>query len=124
MTSMPPAALRAPALATIILLLGCAGASAPLESASGASLPASSVAMRPFGTQPAVEVWVNGRGPYLFLVDTGASGVARIDSSVATELQLPVVGRTTATGATGGAPVAINRVAVRSLRLVIRSIGI
>ena len=71
--------------------------------------------MQPFGTQPAVEVRVNGKGPFLFLVDTGASGVARIDSSVATALSLPTVGETTASGATGGAAVPIKRVAVKSL---------
>ena len=75
------------------------------------------VELKPFGTQPAVEVLVNGRGPYLFLVDTGASGVARIDSSVLSALQLPIVGTAQASGATGGAPVTVKRVSVQSLRV-------
>jgi predicted aspartyl protease len=71
--------------------------------------------LQPFGTQPAVEVTVNGRGPYLFLVDTGASGVARIDYSVVEALKLPIVGQETASGATKGGDAPIRRVAVRVL---------
>lgn len=68
-----------------------------------------------FGTQPAVHGRINGRGPYLFLVDTGASGVARVDSSVVQAINLPIVGQAAATGATGGAPTQVRRVAVKSL---------
>jgi predicted aspartyl protease len=73
------------------------------------------IPLRPLGTQPAVEVTVNGRGPYLFLVDTGASGVARIDSSLVDALKLPVVSQETASGATQGGEVPIRRVAVARL---------
>jgi predicted aspartyl protease len=44
------------------------------------------------GPNPAVEVMVNGKGPYLFLLDTGAAGVGRIDSSLEEEIKLPQVG--------------------------------
>jgi hypothetical protein len=89
----------------------------PIAAAVPAPKPATAVPMRPYGTQPAVHVFVNGRGPYLFLVDTGASGLARIDASVAKELALPDRGNESASGATRGAPVAIRRVAVASLRV-------
>ncbi|HET9952194.1 MAG TPA: serine hydrolase, partial [Candidatus Eisenbacteria bacterium] len=41
---------------------------------------------------PAVEVMVNGKGPYRFAIDTGGSGAARVDSAFAAALGLPVVG--------------------------------
>lgn len=39
-----------------------------------------------------VSVRVNGKGPFRFAIDTGAAGSARIDSSVANALNLPVTG--------------------------------
>ena len=41
---------------------------------------------------PAIEVMVNGKGPFKFAIDTGGSGVARVDSALAAQLGLPVVG--------------------------------
>ncbi len=39
-----------------------------------------------------VDAFVNGRGPFLFGFDTGASGMGRADSSLAAALSLPKVG--------------------------------
>jgi hypothetical protein len=44
------------------------------------------------GPEPAVEVMVNGRGPFLFAIDTGATDDARIDSSLIEKLGLRVSG--------------------------------
>jgi predicted aspartyl protease len=44
------------------------------------------------GPMPAVEVKVNGQGPFLFAIDTGASGMGRVDSSLVEKLKLPEVG--------------------------------
>jgi hypothetical protein len=44
------------------------------------------------GVRPGVEVMVNGRGPYLFLIDTGAAGQMRADSSLVESASLPLVG--------------------------------
>jgi CubicO group peptidase (beta-lactamase class C family) len=41
---------------------------------------------------PAVDVMVNGKGPFRFAIDTGGSGAARVDSAFAATLGLPVVG--------------------------------
>ena len=41
--------------------------------------------MLDFGGRPVVEVMINGKGPYQFILDTGASGTV-VDSSVATEI--------------------------------------
>ena len=40
------------------------------------------------GPMPAVEVMVNGQGPFLFAIDTGAQGAARVDSSLVEKLKL------------------------------------
>lgn len=45
------------------------------------------------GRRPGVHVWVNGKGPYLFLIDTGAGGrPARADTRLANALQLTRAG--------------------------------
>jgi predicted aspartyl protease len=107
--------VRFPILLLLLLGLAGPGTGAPRPHKPGSETVV--LPMRPYGTQPAVEVMVNGRGPYLFLVDTGASGVARIDSKVAAELALPDAGETQVGGALGQGQVAIRRVRVDSLRL-------
>jgi len=47
------------------------------------------------GPEPAVEVMVNGRGPFLFAIDTGATDEARADSSLVERLGLRVSGTST-----------------------------
>src|ERR1700748_2039576 len=46
-----------------------------------------SIPMLNYGGRPLVEVMINGKGPYRFILDTGAT-VNVIDTSVATELSL------------------------------------
>jgi predicted aspartyl protease len=53
------------------------------------------------GPTPAVEVMVNGQGPFLFAIDTGAQGMARIDSSLAEKLKLKPVGQVQAGDGSG-----------------------
>ena len=48
---------------------------------------------------PAVQVMVDGKGPFLFAIDTGAAGTARIDAALAAKLGLRTVGE-----ARGGDP--------------------
>lgn len=55
--------------------------------------PLADVPMRFSGTRPVVEVRVNGQGPFLFLLDTGAAGVARIDVSLVQRLHLEAKGQ-------------------------------
>lgn len=47
------------------------------------------------GPEPAVEVMVNGQGPFLFAIDTGATEEARVDSSLVARLGLRVSGTST-----------------------------
>jgi hypothetical protein len=72
--------------------------------------------MRYYGTRPAVEVRVNGRGPFLFLIDTGASGDARADSSLVRQLGLRSPGRARASDA-GGAAAEIDRITFDSIEV-------
>ena len=57
------------------------------------SIPAGTVSMPmlDFGGRPGVNVRINGKGPFAFMVDTGTSQTV-IDSNLATELSLPVAG--------------------------------
>jgi Aspartyl protease len=55
--------------------------------------PAVDVPMLFCGTRPAVHVRVNGEGPFLFLLDTGAAGAARLDSSLVKRLGLEPEGQ-------------------------------
>ncbi|MDX1939812.1 MAG: aspartyl protease family protein [Saprospiraceae bacterium] len=40
------------------------------------------------------DVMVNGKGPFLFMFDTGASGEGRIDSALVAQLSIPIIGQT------------------------------
>jgi hypothetical protein len=45
------------------------------------------------GTSPAVNVMVNGKGPFLFMIDTGGQGKARADLSLVSQLGVAPVGQ-------------------------------
>ncbi|HEX5708766.1 MAG TPA: aspartyl protease family protein [Pyrinomonadaceae bacterium] len=53
------------------------------------------------GPMPAVEVMVNGQGPFLFAIDTGAEGEARVDSSLVERLKLRPAGQVQASDGSG-----------------------
>lgn len=62
---------------------------------NAATAPGATVVELPMlfrGPMPAVEVRVNGQGPFLFAIDTGAGGAGRVDSSLVEKLSLPAVG--------------------------------
>ena len=70
-----------------------------------------------YGTRPAIEVRVNGHGPFLFLVDTGAGGpYARADASLVARLSLPTEGEEE-TSDGGGATRSIKRVTLQSVEV-------
>lgn len=94
------------ALAAAVWSAGCA--SVPAQSAPVRSAPEQACRVAELSRETAlmripfeivhgrvyIQVRVNGRGPYTFAVDTGASGVGRADASLTRELQLPVIGST------------------------------
>jgi hypothetical protein len=51
------------------------------------------VEMTRSGHLPAVQVMINGQGPFRFAIDTGAGGSARLDSALAARLGLETVGQ-------------------------------
>lgn len=52
------------------------------------------ITFKNYSNSPYVFVKVNDKGPYLFLLDMGTSGIGRIDSLFVQELKLPVMGST------------------------------
>ena len=66
---------------------------------------------------PAVHVMVNGQGPFLFGIDTGGQGSARIDSALAARLHLPVVGQVRAGDPSGRNARLMNLVKVDALEI-------
>jgi predicted aspartyl protease len=71
---------------------------------------------------PAIELMVNGQGPFLFGIDTGAQGGARIDSSLVEKLALKPTGEVRAIDPSGRNPqtsatVKLESIAIGSLRL-------
>jgi predicted aspartyl protease len=89
-----PLSVPAALTAGLILATACAAAPSPVRQEGGAGATVS-VPSRPLRGMPAVEVMVNGQGPFLFGIDTGAPGPIRLDQATAERLGLPVVGHET-----------------------------
>lgn len=62
------------------------------------------IPMQTEGGMPTVEVMVNGQGPFVFGIDTGAQGGSRIDSSLVEKLALKSSGQVQATDGSGRNP--------------------
>lgn len=75
------------------------------------------VPMKFRGPTPAVEVMVNGKGPFLFAIDTGAQGGARIDSSLVAQLGLKTSGQAQASDGSGRNVQTLETVEVDSIAL-------
>jgi CubicO group peptidase (beta-lactamase class C family) len=67
---------------------------------------------------PAVNVMINGQGPFRFALDTGAAGSARIDSAVAAKLGLEKIGQ-----ARSGDPSGLNMHVMDLVRIGTLEIG-
>jgi predicted aspartyl protease len=74
-------------ISAAVIMLACSGLIAAQQS------PVADVPMLFSGTMPAVEVMINGKGKFLFAIDTGAQGMARVDSSLVERLGLQTVGK-------------------------------
>ena len=71
----------------IIFLVAC------VVSVAAQSQPVAVVPMQFRGLMPVIEVKLNGQGPVVFMIDTGAGMQADIDTSVAAKLKLQPNGR-------------------------------
>jgi hypothetical protein len=102
-------AARAPVAAlfsALASLLFCALAAFAQTPAPGVAskTPAAVVVDVPMlmrGGMAAVEVSVNGQGPFVFAIDTGAAGAARADASLVEKLKLQTVGTMQASDGSG-----------------------
>lgn len=68
-----------------------------------------------------LDVLVNGRGPFVFAVDTGASGIGRADASLVSELALPFDGEGQTSDGVTTAKVDTVRIASLTLDGLVRS---
>jgi hypothetical protein len=88
----------------------------PAQTPAGES-PVVDVPMLLRGATPAVEVLVNGQGPFLFAIDTGGQGLARVDSSLVERLKLRPVGQVLAGDGSGRNTRSMDVVSLDSLAL-------
>ena len=65
---------------------------------------------------PAIEVMVNGKGPFLFAIDTGGQGDARADESLVKTLGLKKVGEVQA-GDSSGKTIPLDMVGIDSIKI-------
>lgn len=70
-----------------------------------------------YGTRPAIEVMVNGKGPFLFLIDTGAQGMARADASLVQRLGLSPIGQSAASYVSSDKQVVLNEFRLETLSI-------
>ncbi len=94
--------LKAILFASIILLFSSLTVFAQSPSQTTVTKnPAVDVPMLFRGSMPAIEVMVNGQGPFLFAIDTGGQGLARVDSALVEKLKIQAVGKMQATDGSG-----------------------
>lgn len=112
-----PQSLSLPLAVAAGLMLAAACAAAPRPPVQDAAATAVTVPSRPLRGMPAVEVMLNGQGPFLFGIDTGAPGPIRLDHATAESLGLPVVGGQTTGDGSGQNEVATPMYGVTSLTI-------
>jgi Aspartyl protease len=75
------------------------------------------IPMRLDGGMPMIELMVNGQGPFLFGVDTGAQAGPRIDSSLVEKLKLKASGQVSVTDPSGRNPQTVDTVKLDSIAI-------
>jgi predicted aspartyl protease len=80
-------------------------------------ITATELPMKFRGLMPAVEVMVNGQGPFLFAIDTGAQGTLRVDSSLVEKLALKKSGEARASDGSGQNARTLDTVGVDSVKV-------
>lgn len=70
-----------------------------------------------YGNRPVIEVMVNGRGPFRFLIDTGAGGMARADASLVERLGLKIAGQESSSDAGNKTQASLNEVKFETLSI-------
>ena len=98
----------------VAIALSCSWHARDAHSAGSAKLPLE-IPMKIDGGMPTIELMVNGQGPFVFGVDTGAQGGARIDSSLMEKLALKPTGHVRATDGSGRNPQMAEMVKLESI---------
>ncbi len=103
---------KIPGLLFLVLILLCYQITIFAQKNSVTELP-----MQFRGQMPAVEVMVNGKGPFLFAIDTGAQGTLRVDTSLVEKLQLKKNGEVQAGDGSGQNLRTLETVEVASVKI-------
>lgn len=99
----------------IAVVVSCSWQAHKANSAdSGPKLPLE-IPIQIDGGMPTIELMVNGKGPFVFGIDTGAQGGARIDSSLMEKLALKPSGHVRATDGSGRNPQMAEMVKLESI---------
>ena len=85
--------LLRPLLVLAAIITWVSGHTPQAHSAGSAAKLPIEIPMRIEGGMPAIELTVNGKGPFLFAFDTGAEGGPRLDSSLMEKLGLKSTGQ-------------------------------
>ena len=85
--------LLRPLLVLAAIVTWASGHARQAHSADSAPKFPIEIPMRTEGGMPAIELMVNGKGPFLFAIDTGAEGGPRLDSSLMEKLGLKSSGQ-------------------------------
>ena len=107
------------AILLMVVVNGCQQAGAPARVEAPPDSAAGEVAFElagPGGAALVVPVYVNGQGPFQFVLDTGAT-LTCVDEEIATRLELPEARGVTGVGAGVGGSGAMRLVRVDSLRV-------
>ena len=87
------------------------------RSADATPKPPVEIPMQTEGGMPTIELMVNGQGPFLFGIDTGAQGESRIDSSLVEKLGLKSTGQIRETDPSGRNPQTADTVKLDSVSI-------
>ena len=101
----------------VAIIISCSWHARDAHSAgSTAKLPLE-IPLKMDGGMPTIELMVNGKGPFVFGIDTGAQGGARIDSSLMEKLALKPSGQVRATDGSGRNPQMAELVKLESIEI-------
>ena len=96
-----------------------AGGPDPLAAPRTSAIPeaGAEVPMLRHDHMPAVQVMVNGQGPFLFAIDSGAAGTARVDTALAERLGLAKIGEVMGGDPSGRHARSMDLVAIDSIQV-------
>ena len=101
----------------VAITLSCSWHARVVHSAGSTTKLPLEIPLKIDGGMPTIEVMVNGKGPFVFGVDTGAQGGARIDSSLMEKLALKPSGQVRATDGSGRNPQMAEMVKLESIEI-------